>query len=213
MERLRTSARNPAGRRPGMNSGAKQQLVRIDVSQTSENRLIQQQRLDPGSARPQALVEFIEADFKRVRPDSGELLREAGVIFKAAELPDIVKYEAAGIQFQNRARMLTRNRVPQQFAGHAQMNVEESQIQFGQNLFAAPAQSHNSPSSKQTRCPMKIASRHQGRRKDCARNRLPLQVRRKRSDDGFNFGKFWQALGYVDEHVAPFESQSIGRNS
>src|SRR5262249_45137597 len=71
----------------GMNLGAPQAFVGVDVADTAEHALIQQQRLDSRAALPDARSEILGGDFEGGCAECREVLRERsfGEISHAAE--------------------------------------------------------------------------------------------------------------------------------
>src|SRR5580658_4241403 len=59
-----------------MNLRTPQTLVRIDISHSTQEALIQQQRLDPRAASTRLLYKFFNANFQRVGAERKQFFRE-----------------------------------------------------------------------------------------------------------------------------------------
>lgn len=121
-----------------MNAGGKQSFVRIDVTHASDERLIQEHRLDETGVFLETRIEVVKCDLQRIRPNLAYRRWDARVKFKTAELTDVVVNECAFLEIKNGSSIFRRGGVPKQLARHAQMNVKDAAIQIEENLFAMP---------------------------------------------------------------------------
>ncbi len=82
-----------------MYPGKKQRFVGIDVPQTTEKGLVQEQRLNRAAVARQARMELVEAHRQWIRTQPHHRGRHLGGVLDAAKLPGVVVYEHPGIQF------------------------------------------------------------------------------------------------------------------
>lgn len=87
----------------------------------------------------EALVEFIEANPQGIRADTIKQRRHFREELDAAELANIIVKQSAVIQMEYGSCVLAGRAVPQQFACHAQVDVEDPSVEIEQDLFAATA--------------------------------------------------------------------------
>src|SRR5579875_1688593 len=140
----------------------------------------------------QARVEVGEIDTQRIGADALEQLGESFEKFDTAELTDVVIYQGSVVELEQRARVLAGCGVPQQFAGHAEVDVEDAVIEIDENLLAAPADPLNDASGQPLRRLRMAAARHALRIEFGALDGAAGQMRRNRSNYGFDFGQFRQ---------------------
>lgn len=86
----------------------------------------------------QSREKLSEIDCQRVGTGACEEIRQFVEIFEAAKLADVVINESAGIELEHGARKLARRSVPEQFAGHSEMHIEDASIELEIDLLAAP---------------------------------------------------------------------------
>ncbi len=75
----------------------------------------------------------------RAREESGNF----GVVFDAAELPNVIEDECPVVEFENSAGVFAAVGVPEKFAGHAKVHIEDAAIKVGENLFTATGDTFN----------------------------------------------------------------------
>ena len=113
-------------------------FVRIDVADARDERLIQEKRLNMPFVPLQSFKKFSETDRERVRPRALKNIRHFVKEFKPSELANIIIDEDAGVELENGTRKLARHRIPEQFAGHSEVYIKDTAIQFEVDLLTAP---------------------------------------------------------------------------
>ncbi len=175
-----------AGRRTGMDACGEKRLVCIDISDSTQKCLVQEQRLDRTIPFPETSVEGFGFDQQRVGPGLGYIGRNLGKELHAAKLPDIVVDEDSAIQFEDGPGVFARSRIPEQIAGHPEMNIEEAAVEVYQDLLAVTANRENAGAGERAGRSVAIAARDAMRGERYCANLLAQKEGRDRANDGFD---------------------------
>jgi len=82
----------------GWNPGAEERFIGVDVPDAADESLVQQQRLDAGSAAAKIAGEVQSGDLERLRAEAAHASGEILVHLNGAELAAVVKLEHAAVQ-------------------------------------------------------------------------------------------------------------------
>src|ERR1035437_9482460 len=182
-----------------MNSGAEEGFIGINVAQSTEEALVQQQRLDAGLAALEGGGEILERDLQRLGPEfcnpRGEFLAE----LDAAELAAVVIEQDTAVERQDGVGVLARRAIEQEAAGHAEMNDQVSAaIERYQDELSIAPDAGDSAAPDARRHGMRIAAaQHAPAAEFGGHNTAPHQ-RRNGAHDGFDFGKLGHpGTGYL----------------
>ena len=140
----------------------------------------------------QSCEKFSEIDCQRVGAGACEEIRQFVEIFEAAELADIVINESAGIELEHGARKFARHGVPEQFAGHSEMHIEDASIELEIDLLAAPMNMADGSAGEALGRVPKIATCDATRGDGSMPDSLAEDMGSDRTDDRFDFRKFRQ---------------------
>jgi hypothetical protein len=123
---LRDSGRRQSrGVRERMNPGGEQDLIDIDISETGEECLIQQQGLDARFSLSQAGRKRCQADLKRLRPE----FRNARVApLNPPELPRVVVKQHAVVEGENSVGVGGLGATREEFPSHAEMQDQAALV-------------------------------------------------------------------------------------
>jgi len=83
--------------------------------------------------------------------------------FESPELANIVVNESAGFELEHGTRKLARHRIPEQFARHSEVYIEDTAIQFEVDLLTAPMNLADRCAREAFDRPTKISSRDPAR--------------------------------------------------
>jgi len=175
-----------------MHSGGKQRFIRIDISHSRDKRLIQQEGFDVALVALQSREKFSEIDRQRIGSGACEEIRQFVKIFEPAELADVVINESAGIELEHSARKLTRRGVPEQFASHSEMHIEDASFEFEIDLLAAPMNMSDGGAGEALGRAPKIAACDAMRGNGSVADGLAEDMGSDRADDRFDFREFRQ---------------------
>src|SRR3984957_17924108 len=114
MQLVRALDAQPRSHALRMNARAEERFIRIDVSNTAHESLIQQQSFYTGAAPLQRGREIVHANFERLRPQSRHARGKFMGEFNAAELAAIVKKQRAAVERKDGMRVLARRSAQQQ---------------------------------------------------------------------------------------------------
>src|SRR5438105_2970330 len=84
----------------------------------------------------QSCIEFVEGDAQGVGAAALENLRTDFKKFHSSELAHVVVKQCAIVQYKKRAGVLTGVSIPQQFACHSEMDIQDAAVQVDQDLLA-----------------------------------------------------------------------------
>ena len=140
----------------------------------------------------QSPEKFSEIDRERVGAGACEEIRQFVKIFEAAELADVVINERAGIELEHGTRKLARHSVPEQFASHSEMHIEDASIELKIDLLAAPMNTADGGAGEALGREPKIAPCDAMRGDGSVPDGLAEDMGSDRADDRFNFRKFRQ---------------------
>ena len=140
----------------------------------------------------QSREKFSEIDCQRIGACACEEIRQFVEIFEAAELADVVINESAGIELEYGARKLARHGVPEQFAGHSEMHIEDAAIEFEIDLLTAPMNATDGGAGEALSRVPKIAPCDALRGDGSVPDGLAEDMGSDRTDDRFDFRKFRQ---------------------
>ena len=188
-----------------MKAGSKEGLVGVDVPNTSQERLVEQQRLEPGSAGSQPGHKLHSGDRQRVGAESLRLACEPA---DGAELPHIVEQDRAAVQHQDHARVRAWRGAGQQFSCHPQMNGQQPLVEVEKDVLAVAAD---------------VANRLPRRRQDGAGPRLfreaahfqeptSRQTRRHRPHYCFDFREFRHLSDHIREGLPQLVEPGVAQD-
>src|SRR5947209_4371797 len=143
-----------------MNGGREQDLIRIDVSDTGYEGLVEQHRLDAAAMFLQTLIKACEVNAEGIGTLTRDMVRHTRKIFESAELPNIVVLQRSVREIEERARELVLVRIPQQLPRHAQVDVQHPTIKLKRNLLAVTCDFSNRRSGKLRFGVPEILARH-----------------------------------------------------
>jgi len=83
--------------RPRMYPCFKQRFVSVDVTQTAEKGLVQEQRLNGAAVAREARMEVVEAQRERVGSQPRHHSRHLGRVLHAAKLPGVIVYQHSAV--------------------------------------------------------------------------------------------------------------------
>ena len=109
-----------------MEAGSKERLVGVDVAETPQELLIQQQGLESHAALGQPLCEFVRFDLKWLRSQCFQSLGHCRGPLPLAELARVMEYQpAAARQEHLGARMDPGFDIQQEIARHPQVDYQD----------------------------------------------------------------------------------------
>lgn len=183
-------------RRDGLriNAGLEQRLVGVDVAHPADELLVHEERLDHRPALAKHRPELRQLNGQRIRTQRANTLRQFLAPLDPSEMPDIVVNKQSFVEFKQRPGIRARGRIEQQLTRHAQMNRERAVVQIEHDELAVPPNPANRLPAKPARQLREILLHHELREKFGAHNPPAWKPRRKRSHDGFNFGKLRQVF-------------------
>jgi hypothetical protein len=156
-----------------------QRFVSIYVADARDERLIQEKGLDMPFVPLQSFKKFSEIDRERVRPgplkNIGQFVKE----FKPSELANIIIDKDAGVELEHGARKLARHRIPEQFAGHSEVHIQDTVPQFEIDLLAAAMNTADRSAREAFDRLAKISPRDPARRDGSMPDRVTKHVRSK----------------------------------
>src|SRR5450755_696397 len=170
-----------------MNPCGEQKLVRVYVSHSRNERLIQQQRFNRAAPLFQSRMERREVDVESVRPSLREFVGERFEELEAAELPDVVEEQQTVVEFEQGARVFVGWSIPEQLARHAEVDVKNSAVEIDEDLLPAAPNTLNGRPGESAFSQRELAAGDTMRPDFGAQDRPALDVRRDRANDGFNF--------------------------
>src|SRR3569623_491335 len=170
-----------------MNSRREQTLVRVDVAYPCQERLIQQQRLDPSLALD-PLRKFCERDLERLWSQPSHTRRDLRAPLNRPELPRIVIQQFAIVQRELAVYVALRSTLYQELPRHAEMHRQEALIEFDLDELAPPRDGSNLSPSELLRQRRAIPWRHVRRRQRHRQNAPAEQVAAHGPNHRFNFG-------------------------
>jgi len=193
MQFFGTQFGQPAGAGARVDAGRKQRFVRVNVPNSCNKALVEQQRLNVSAMAFQALQKFSRADRQRVGTTTRQEIGYLGKVFKAPKLADIVENQRPVVQFQNGARVFCALPVPQQLARHAQVDIEYAAIELHENLLALAPDLLNCFARQRSRGRRERAACDATRKNLRMQNHMPRNVGRNGADNSFNLWKFRHA--------------------
>ncbi len=128
--------RDAAGGSAWMNASVEQQFVRINVADAAEERLIEEKSLDAAAMLAQAVVEFCKGDVQSIGSDAIEGSGKFREELEAAELADVIVNQRPVVQVKDSARVFSGRGVPEQPAGHAEVDEQDAKIEVDENLLS-----------------------------------------------------------------------------
>ena len=111
----------------------------------------------------QSFKKFSETDRERVRPGPLKNIRHFVKEFEPPELANIIVMRVPDVELEHGTRKLARHRIPEQFAGHSEVYIEDTAIQFEVDLLTAPVNTANRGASEAFDRLAKISSRDPAR--------------------------------------------------
>jgi len=109
------------GKSQGMDAGAKQGFIGINIADAADEGLVEQQGLDTDFVALERAHEIFARDFKRFGAKPGDADGESLAEFQTSELAAIVEQQRTFIEGEDGVGMLAGLAAQQQPAGHAKM--------------------------------------------------------------------------------------------
>ena len=134
----------PLGYCKWMDPRREQTFIRVDIPQTCQESLVEQQGFHARLAL-EPRTEFIKADFEGFRTQPGYTRRRTGAPLDPAELAGIVIEQKSVIQREDPVSMLAGLAFQQKFSGHAKVHGEIALVEGDQNEFAAARHRFDAP--------------------------------------------------------------------
>ncbi len=173
-----------------MDARPKQGFVDVDISESAQEPLVQQQRFYASLPSAQFADKVIECNGEGFGTQSRDALWELLGVFNAAELARVVVHQDASVEFEDPISVGTWRRTNKQFAGHAEMDGQRPAVKFDHDEFASPLDALNSAPHELARQFVSISRRDKARAEHCARDGAPGEVWCHRADYGFDFREF-----------------------
>ena len=136
---------------------------------------------------PQSCIEFIEGDAQGVRAAALENLRTDFKEFDSSELAHVIVKQCATVQHKTCASVLAGFSIPEQFACHSKMDIQDAAIEIDQNLFAASPHAMNRCVSQRFSGCVEPAARDTWRKKLSVFDCPPHDMRSDGAHNGFDF--------------------------
>src|ERR1700722_13759977 len=171
--------------RQRMNPRQEQYFVDINIAEPRDERLIQQQRLDPCLPFSQPRRKLRQPNLERLRPQP---LDASVAPLNPSELPRIFVEQHTLVQCEDPVGMRSLDARGEQLPRHAKMHDQFALIESDDNKLAAPCNRFNAPSRTPPSQLLRIARSNKPRSKPRRHNPPPDQVGRERANDGFDFG-------------------------
>ena len=185
----------PVRHRQGMYPGAKQGFVGVDIPQTAQESLVQQQGFDARLAAFQSRREILERHLQRLGAQAGDTQGEFLAEFEAPELAAVVEEQNSAVEGENHVRVPGRLATQQQAASHAEMDGQVAAALQGHHDEFAVALNGGDPAALDAfRQVMGIGSSQHSQAAEFRRNDAASHQRRDGTHHGFYFGKFWHLV-------------------
>jgi hypothetical protein len=123
------------GRRQRMEAGEEKCLVHINIAKAGKDGLVEEKDLQAAASGTEAGGQSLGGEIEGVRTKAGGI-HPGGPPAEAAKLADVVEDEQILLEFQQGAGMGAGGGIPEEFAGHAEVDVEGTGIEAEEEVFA-----------------------------------------------------------------------------
>ena len=177
------------GHAAGLNSCTPEGFVDVDISETADGGLVQQERFDGSPAVSGGLEELGGGDVERVSAQPGDSFGYLGTPFYASELANIVVEERQAVAGKNRASVGGAAGIEEQLSRHAEMDDHDSAIKDEDDELTAAFDATNGLAGEALGDRFAVVPQDEGGEELREVNVTALEAGRQRANDGFNFGQ------------------------
>lgn len=186
----------PRSRSQRMDARREQAFVDINISQSGQKRLIEQQGFDPRFAA-QACAKFLQWNIERLGAEPRDALGVPRAPLDSAELARIVIENYAIIQREDAVCVLARGAAHQKLSGHAQVNGKRPLVEADDDEFSAPLHALYLAARQPSRERGAISRRDKSRIELHRNDTSAYKMRRDCARDPLHFGQFGHADNIV----------------
>jgi hypothetical protein len=188
--------RDTIGRSARVNASRKENFIGINVADSTDEYLVQEQRLYRSFAVFEARIELIEIHLEGIGPDTIQRLGHSDKVLYAPELPYIIVEKRAIVKPKHSACILAGQSIPEQFPRHPKVYVKHATIEIEEDLLAPPANVLYHRSTKGRGSSPQTAPSDALRQQFSVLDRLTDDVRCDGSNNRLNFRKFRHGMRY-----------------
>ncbi len=199
----------PGGNRQGVNAGAEEAFIGVDIPHAADEGLIEQEGLDAGAAEAEGAGEIRGGDLERLGAEAGYASGEILVDLDGAELAAVIKLKHAAIEGEDGVGVLAGRAAEQQAAGHAKVQQQVTAAGEGhQNELAVTADGCDAAAGEAGGHALRVAAAENPRAAELGVDDAATLEPQERPHDGFDFGQFGH-LWHLDEDPAIVDPHRI----